>query len=159
MAPLDASLWNDFLAGNDGANKLDGGDGKDTLSGGLGADNIIGGLGIDLLSGGGGADTFRFAAGDLDLSISYATAERITDFNHAESDRINLSAIDAVAGGADNAFAFIGSAAFSGVAGQLRAQVINGSTFVSGDTNGDSVADFYLKLDGAPVLVAGDFVL
>ena len=58
----------------------------------------------------------------------------------------DMSVIDANTGLAgDQAFAFIGAAAFSGVAGQLRAQVGGGATVVSGDLNGDSAADFAIN--------------
>jgi hypothetical protein len=50
-----------------------------------------------------------------------ANADRITDFSHAQGDRIDLAGIDArftVAG--DQAFSFIGTGLYTGVAGQLR---------------------------------------
>ena len=59
----------------------------------------------------------------------------------------------------DQAFTFIGSAAFGNHAGELRAVVTTLNTYVYGDTNGDGVADLAIRLDGAPVLVQGDFLL
>ncbi len=50
-----------------------------------------------------------------------ANADRIIDFSHAQGDRVDLARIDArftVAG--NQAFSFIGTAAFTGVAGQLH---------------------------------------
>ncbi|TXI04819.1 MAG: hypothetical protein E6Q73_02720, partial [Pseudorhodobacter sp.] len=85
------------------------------LTGGAGADRLTGGRGGDALTGGAGADRFVFAS----LADSgFAGFDQITDFTHL-SDRIDLSAIDARAGGANNAFSFIGGAAVS-AKGQLR---------------------------------------
>lgn len=156
------------ITGNDAANVLDGGGGNDVLEGHKGDDTLIGGAGNDTLygdagkdtlTGGTGADTFVFAPGSF-YGTQVINADRITDFSHAEGDRIDLMAIDANAGLAgDQAFAFIGDAAFSHVAGELRAVVSDGFTLVEGDTNGDGKYDFVIALTGAPVLAAGDFVL
>jgi hypothetical protein len=35
----------------------------------------------------------------------------------------------------------------------------SGHTILAGDVNGDSVADFEIQLNGAPVLVSGDLLL
>ena len=57
-----------------------------------------------------------------------ADADRITDFSHAQADRIDLSAIDASTGAAgDQAFSFIGAGLYTGVAGQLRFSVVGAS--------------------------------
>ena len=89
-----------------------------------------------------------------------ANADRITDFSHAQGDRIDLAAIDANAGVAgDQAFSFIGSGLYTGVAGQLRYAVAGSTTTIAGDLNGDSVSDFHIVLTGAIGLVAADFVL
>ena len=139
---------NDSLAGGNGADLLDGGDGNDTLEGGDGKDVLSGGAGDDVLTGGGDRDFFVFA--------ETGGADRIMDFQRGP-DRVDLSAIDAVSGGADNPFAWIGAAAFSGVAGQLRAYSSAGMHFVAGDVNGDSVADFTIRTN--ILLVNNDFVL
>ena len=87
-------------------------------------------------------------------------ADVITDFNQAEGDVIDLSGIDAIAGGTDDAFAFLGTGAFTGTAGELRYFVYNGNTFVEGDVDGDGAADFMIALQSdAPIdLTAADFV-
>ena len=73
----------------------------------------------------------------------------ITDFDG--NDRIDLSAIDARSGTAGNqAFTFLGTSAFTGTAGQLHYSQVGGNTLVSGDTNGDQVADFAVQLSGVP---------
>lgn len=166
---------NDRLFGEAGSDRLEGGNGADLLYGGAdndgvlgdagndtlygeaGIDTLIGGTGADQLFGGLGADTFLFQTGDTGTTI--ATADRIRDFAQAQGDRIDLAAIDAVTGGTDNAFNFIGTAAFGNVAGQLRYEVVSGETRITGDINGDGVADFLIRIDGVHALGAGDFVL
>jgi serralysin len=151
----------DLLIGDGGANVLDGGNGADQLSGGGGADVLIGGGGRDMLEGGDGGDVFRFAAiGDL-AGTSATTADVILDFNRAQGDRIDLSGIDAVkqTSAVNEAFSWIGSAAFSKVAGQLRYEVINGVGLVSGDIDGNGTADFAIRIEKAPPLAALDVIL
>lgn len=55
--------YDDTLAGDAGANRLDGGSGDDALAGGGGNDTLAGGTGIDTLTGGAGSDLFVFVAG------------------------------------------------------------------------------------------------
>lgn len=150
----------DFLYGAEDDDVLLGGSGNDTLYGGDGSDDLTGGAGLDMLIGGNGADDFIFADGDV--GSSRATADRILDWSRAQGDRIDLSGIDAIAGGADDAFSFIGVAAFSGVAGQLRYASFdssNTSTVIEGDTDGDGIADFVIRVDGNFNFNAGDFLL
>lgn len=144
----------DRLAGLAGDDRLSGGDGADSLSGGDGADRLWGGAGADRLTGGRDADRFIFARSD------HAMGDRITDFSHAQGDRIDLSVIDAnrLTGAAD-AFRFIGSAAFSHRAGELRVQQADGQTLITADTNGDARSDFTIVLNGLHSLTAADFVL
>ena len=81
------------------------------------------------------------------------TLIRFSDFNSGQGDKIDLSAIDADAGTAgDQAFTFIGSGVFTGVAGQLHFDL----NFVEGDVNGDAVADFRIGV-AQPTLAATDF--
>jgi Ca2+-binding RTX toxin-like protein len=147
---LSGSQGSDSLYGNAGANILQGWNGNDLL---------VGRAGKDTLTGAAGADRFTFAA--LGDSVIGANADRITDFSHAQGDRIDLAAIDArttVAG--DQAFSFIGAGLFTGVAGQLRfAFTSPGITTVAGDINGDKVSDFHITLTGTIHLVTADFVL
>jgi serralysin len=135
---------NDTLTGNEAANTLDGAGGNDVLAGGDGGDTLIGGAGTDTLSGGGGADTFRFAAGDSAIGSG---RDRITDF---DGDLIDLSGIGATR--------FIDGAAFSGLAGQVRAVTFAGSTIVEADTNGDRLTDFQLEIAGSVPLTVDTFV-
>ncbi|HEY9346300.1 MAG TPA: M10 family metallopeptidase C-terminal domain-containing protein, partial [Inquilinus sp.] len=146
---VSGSQGNDSLFGNSGANVLQGWNGNDAL---------IGGAGKDTLTGGAGADRYYFTA--LADSVVGANADRIIDFSHAQGDRVDLAGIDArftVAG--NQAFSFIGTAAFTGVAGQLHYWHDAGRTIVSGDVNGNRTADFNIVLTGTIALIAGDFVL
>lgn len=143
------SKFADAIRGDDGSNELFGNAGDDVLRGGGGQDLVVGNA---------GADQFVFVDGEVSDKI--ATADLIGDFSHGEGDKINLRGIDAstaVAG--DQAFAFVGTAAFSGVAGELRYEVHGGETLLMGDVDGDKVADGYIRVDTSQPLVTSDFLL
>jgi Ca2+-binding RTX toxin-like protein len=146
------------IRGNEAANTLSGLAGNDTLYGNGGNDTLIGGAGTDHMTGGAGNDTFVFATGDFGGATT-TSADEIVDFTGGQ-DKIDLSQVDAnsLAGG-DQAFAFIGTAAFSNTAGELRYEQISGATYLTGDTNGDGIADFMIKVDGLHAMVATDFGL
>jgi len=147
-----------FLVGFGGDDVLRGESGNDTLVGGDGADLIIGGIGKDTLQGGAGADIFQLFAGDT--RPGRTNADIVSDFRQAEGDRINLFQIDAIEGTSVNdRFTFIGTAAFGGVAGELRFVQDGGNTYVSGDTNGDSVVDLTITVTGLVTFISTDFVL
>jgi hypothetical protein len=61
----------------------------------------------------------------------------------------------------DQAFTFIGAAAFSNTAGQLRATQQGGSWLIEGDTNGDGVADLSILVTrtGGTGFASADFLL
>lgn len=146
------------LTGNSGANKLYGLGGNDTLIGGAGNDLLQGGAGRDVMTGGDGKDSFVFATGDFGGATPIG-ADEITDFTHGQ-DHIRLNLVDAnttVSG--DQAFTWLGTGAFDGHAGELRYDQIGGNTYVSGDTNGDGIADFMIMVDGLHALVSNDFAL
>lgn len=148
------SFFADVLRGSNAANRLIGDAGDDELSGRGGDDILSGGTGADRLEGGHGADLFVF--GEVD-----AGRDTIADFNAAAGDRIDLSAIDAVPDTTfeDDGFQFVGSAAFTGTAGELRAAAAAGGWEVSGDVDGDGVADFTILVASPAPLAAADFVL
>jgi len=132
---------------------------NDKLIGDIGNDTLIGGLGLDTLTGGLGSDTFKFANVN-ETGIDVKTRDTITDFKQSEGDKIDLSAIDANSTLADNqAFTFIGSAAFSktDATGQLRFDAV--SHILYGNTNADNKPELSIKLSGVTDLVAADFVL
>jgi serralysin len=146
---------NDSITGNFAANILSGGGGSDTIGGGSGNDRLIGGSGGDIFVFGGPGDSHDYA---LRSDGKKLIPDMLTDFVSG-SDRIDVSGIDAVAGTAGNdAFTFIGAGAFTGVAGQLRAQVVGSQVHILGDTNGDMRADFHIIASGTQILVT-DFVL
>ena len=159
---LNGGDGNDYIAGDapfsDGSNDtLNGGAGDDTLIGWAGSDSLHGDAGADTLDGSGGSDTLTGGAGS-DTFVFWmpdsvpGAYDSIVDFTSgtgSEDDKLDLQWIDAntlVAN--DQAFNYIGTAAFSGTAGQLR--VVYGkdgtSCHVLGDTNGDGVADFEVAI-------------
>ena len=136
---------------------IDGLDGNDKLIGGKTSDTLNGGGGKDASSGGKGNDTFVFT----DASDSVASTKNrdvIADFGLGK-DKIDISAIDAVEGGGDDRFDFIGAAKFSGSQGELRFAASSKFTLVEADIDGDGKADFQIQLDGHHSLATGDFVL
>jgi Ca2+-binding RTX toxin-like protein len=149
--------------GNSLANVLTGAAANDTLSGLAGNDQLRGHAGSDILIGGAGADTLTGGSGQDLFRLLASTdsgrgpnADTIADFNRAEGDRIDLSAVDVnTATGTDDAFSFIGTAAFSGVAGQLRFA----DGLLAADLNGDRISDFEIRVTGMTSLLAGDFIL
>jgi Ca2+-binding RTX toxin-like protein len=131
-------------AETDGRFNVRGGRGSDTITGGAGADTIWGNLGADTLKGGAGADVFEYRA-----AAESTAASRDTILDFAKGDKINLIGIDADgdAANGNSKFAFIGGAAFSGTAGELRVSQdpnLAHAWLVEGDTDGDRVADFSL---------------
>jgi len=112
-----------------------------TLNGTGAPDLFLLGGGLDTVLGEAGIDLFRFLPSALGPAASNATT--LQDFSRAAGEVIDLSAIDAIAGtAADNPFSFIGTAAFSGAAGQLRWQDQgDGTLLIQGNVNTDTVAD------------------
>lgn len=145
LGDVDLGVGNDIYRGTGTVSgTIWAGEGNDVIVGGAGAEMIAGGAGQDRLTGGAGDDLFAFSA-LTDSGATNATADRITDF--ATGDRIDLTAIDAnTALDSDQAFTFVGTEAFTGVAGELRAQVSGANTILYADVNGDAVADFALVL-------------
>jgi serralysin len=158
---LLGSAYGDNLRGGNTANEITGGSGSDTLygrsgndtlNGSSGLDKLYGQGGMDLLIGGSGADTFIFHGCSESRG---STADTIKDFSRG-SDHIDLRSIDAhTTRLGDQAFTFIGANAFHGKAGELRFA----GQVVSGDVNGDKVADFMIKLAGITALSKSDLYL
>lgn len=147
---VTGSVNGDTLIGSTGANRISAGRGNDTLVGGRGADDLFGGL---------GRDTFQYAAA-TDSGTTSATRDTIYDFSQTENDRIRLISIDANTDRDGNQdFSFIGQAAFTGRAGQLRYEKAASDTYIYGDRDGNGKADFSIHLDDAITLARADFVL
>ncbi|WP_201859828.1 M10 family metallopeptidase C-terminal domain-containing protein [Microvirga soli] len=158
---LAGGSGSDSLYGRGGSDRLDGASGNDNLEGGAGADilygcsgrdTLYGGSGVDVLSGGTGADVFVFKSRG---ESAPGARDIIQDFVSG-TDKIHLRSIDAdtkVSG--NQAFSFIGSNAFTHKAGQLK---FHGGV-LSGDVNGDAVADFQIRLSKVLSLKSADFYL
>lgn len=125
-----------------------GGGGDDRIFAGNFNDSIWGGLGRDVLAGRGGGDRYDFDA-LADSAPDRVHADVIRGFDERSGDIIILSDIDAdtLADG-DQAFAFVGTAAFSGSAGELRCDLIRGGAVLYADVDGDAVSDFALVVRG-----------
>ena len=146
----------DTFSGLGGNDTIRGNGGDDVLDGGADDDLLVGGSGADVLTGGSGADNFRIGYFE---SGTGSGADRITDFAPG-TDIVDVSGWDANTGvGGDQAFSFIGGAAFSGTAGELRTFFDGTDTWVQGDINGDAAADFEIRFDGSVTLAGSDFVL
>lgn len=142
-------VGNDSLLGEQGDDLLAGGDGNDVLVAGLGADRLYGGAGAD-----------RFVFQTAPSSTSALTGrDTVFDFHHIEADHIDLRGMDAVPGGTDQAFTFIGTAAFDHRLGLVHYATSGNDVIVSGDLNGDLTADFAILVKNVTLLVVGDFFL
>jgi Ca2+-binding RTX toxin-like protein len=140
-----------------GIAEIDAYSGNDTVVGWTSDDVIVGADGADLMSGGVGADVFLYWwEGD---SPAGSGRDIITDFTPGV-DNVDLSYIDAKSTISGNqAFTYIGTAAFGSVAGELRYVNSGGATIVMADRDGDGTADFEIELTGTLTLSSADFML
>jgi len=147
---INGNAGNDYIDGQDGNDLLLGGDGNDGVVGGNGADTLIGGAGQDKMSGGAGNDRFAWST---TKESPAGGGDAITDFSFG--DILDFQLIDArVSTGGNQAFTWIGSAAFSGE-GQLRFQGGSGGVFIQGNTSGLTGAELEVFLAGVPATFAG----
>lgn len=145
----------DTISGGLGNDSVDGGMGTDTLFGDDGNDTIIGGLGRDTMTGGTGNDVFLYKV-MAETGVAGA-ADVIQDFKHL-TDKIDLHLLDAnVNTIGDQAFKFIGAAAFSSTAGELRWDAATHT--LSGDVDGNGIADFAIVLTTTNTVTGVDFIL
>ena len=103
-----------------------------------------------MLTGGASGDRFVFSTA-ADSAIGFD--DTISDFHHAEKDRIDLGGVYS------GTFSFIGSGGFTGHAGELGFSAYDSGILVAGDIDGDGHADFEIKLIGIAAIEAGDFFL
>jgi Ca2+-binding RTX toxin-like protein len=149
---LFGSIGDDILRGGYGNDTLAGGVGEDIIGGDWGVDVLSGGLGRDDLTGGAGADVFRFRSGE-EIGIG-SSQDLILDFDHR--DIVDLRGIDAdETTGANESFRFVWAREFSGTPGDLR--FASGS--LSGDVDGDRVADFALGVEDVAGIFGSDLML
>lgn len=146
--------------GNKLDNELTGNAGKNVLSGGKGDDMLDGQGGADRLMGGLGADHFVFGNDALDGST-----DTIADFSHTEGDVISIDrgVFDALDG-----VRALGNATFLAGDGATEAVTDNqhiiydtatGALYYDVDGQGGDDAVRFATLNGAPALVAADFLL
>lgn len=128
----------DTITGSSNGESIYGLSGDDVINGGDGDDILIGNGGMDTLTGGNGNDTFQY----YEYSFDNAMADTITDF--AIGDRIEMQQGDI--NGTFLVPIFIGTAAFSGVSGEMRYEKTGGQTLIHLDISGDSTADQTLTL-------------
>ncbi|TAN70813.1 MAG: hypothetical protein EPN17_04030 [Methylobacter sp.] len=131
------------------------------LTGNTGANILSGGIGVDTLTGGFGADQFTFNT-EAETGIAAGTRDILVDFSHSQSDKINLSAIDAnTAFTGNNAFSAptVGGT-FSGVFANPGELYFDKTTHILyGNNDADKAADFSILVTGVTSLAAADFVL
>jgi Ca2+-binding RTX toxin-like protein len=146
----------DWIFGGDGDDVLSGGHGIDTLQGQDGDDRLLGGTSRDYLNGGDGDDTFQFKS-IADSRPGSSTRDQLQDFRPGD-DLIDLHLIDANATKSGNqAFVFIGAAAFTDTPGQLRYD--SHTHLLQGDTTGDGAADFEVNLTNKALIGIDDLIL
>ena len=151
---LNGGAGDDLIVGAAGPDRLTGGAGDDVLSAGAGHDHLVGGAGRDALTGGAGRDVFRFDDGHTPAGA----ADRILDFDPLR-DTIDLGPVDAIVGGSDSSFVWIGAGRFSGEAGELRYAVAGDELRLRGDTDGDGQADLVILASHLDSLAADHFLL
>lgn len=153
----------DDIFGDDGNDTLYGMDGIDFIDGYVGNDLICGGLGADTLWGDSGADTFVWysaAEAEYDLANLGCLTDHICDFNHAEGDVMNLSAIDANKPlDGNQAFTFIGSLPFSGNPGEINYFYDGGDTYIQLQTDTSPEVEGMIRLVGIHTPEASWFIL
>ncbi len=119
-----------------------------------------GGAGVDFYNAGGGSDRIVFnSVAEIGKGKTASTRETVAHFDSG-SHVLDFKAVDANGAGAGNGtFVFVGTDAFSGVAGELRYEVVNGPgvtgdrILIEGDVTGDAVADFRIQLTNFQTLV------
>ncbi|RVU16135.1 beta strand repeat-containing protein [Methylobacterium oryzihabitans] len=135
------------LTGNEFANEIIGGRYNDRLNGRGGADTLTGGYGVD---------TFVF-----DTALVTGGIDHITDFVSG-SDKVELSSgvFAALPKGALNAAAFKDlSAGPVDASDRILYDRASGGLFYDADGSGAGARTQFAILDGAPALVAGDFLV
>ena len=145
------------ISGGGAGDMIRGGGGRDIISGNGGADQILGGGGADILRGGRHNDTFYYVnVADSGPNLR----DTITGFTH-NSDRIDLSGIDAIKGRFDNVFTYQGVTDHFTAAGQIRLAQSGGDTLLhlSIDADRQSEAVIVLQNVTATTLSELDFVL
>jgi Ca2+-binding RTX toxin-like protein len=147
---LTGSIHADDLWGDRNANALNGKDGNDSLKGYGGADT---------LAGGAGGDKFIWMS-TAETGVTVPTMDLISDFNFAQGDRISLTGVDANALASGNqAFRFIGQAAFTGAPGEINFVHVGNETIIQMQTGVDVDIEGGIRLAGLLTPEASWFLL
>ena len=157
---VTGSKFNDILQAGESSATLIGNAGNDILKGlasSPASDSLNGGAGVDTLSGRGGSDHFVYSS-TSDSQLGVGNRDVVTDFSHVQGDKLDLAAIDAKAGGGNDAFTFIGDKGFT-AAGQVRFVAEGDHTLVEVNTSGTGGAEMQVELKGLVNLQANDFIL
>ena len=117
------------------------------------------GGGLDTVAGLAGLDRFIYRPAALGPAATNATT--LSDFSPAAGEKLDLSQIDAIAGGTDDAFSFlpVAGAPFTNVAGQLRWDDLGAQRGIQGDVDGNGVADLTIRVSTPGPVDATWFVL
>jgi serralysin len=140
---IDGGAGDDNVQGRIGNDTVLGGTGNDYVDGGQGNDYLVGGEGQDSYRGGTGADVFAFVS-ILDSAVGQER-DIVPRMKKWEGNLVDVSAIDAVASGADDAFDYLWKKDFTGTAGELRFS----NYVLQADIDGDKVADFEVWIAAA----------
>jgi serralysin len=93
-------------------------------------------------------------------ALPAATADIIVDFDRPEGDELNLGGIDAdITAAGDQAFTFIGTAAFSGTPGEIRYYHAGGYTYIEMQIGTAVDVEGVIRLNGIHKPEASWFVL
>jgi len=137
-----------------GAEVITGGTGDDHIAVGAatGVCTITGGLGADVLTAGTGNDHFQMAASDSVVGA----ADTIVDFDAAHD-----AFVFSLGSGGPTSINYIGTADFSGTAGEIRLEDLGGGVaLLHIDLDGDTSADMQITLQNATgTLGASNFLL
>jgi serralysin len=158
LADIDGNSGSRFARGNIANALLFQGNTNSAIEnaiGGSGNNTIIANQVANNLTGNGGNDIFKW------MSTSHAgtggLADTVLDFVRG-TDKIDFTNLDANTGvPGQQDFAFIGTGAFSGSAGQVRYDVTGGSAHIFADADGNGVADMEIVLTNITTLAASDF--
>jgi Ca2+-binding RTX toxin-like protein len=165
---IRGSTLANVISGNGGNDLIEASSGNDTLQGDAGNDTLDGGAGKDTHIGGSGNDTFDFdAVSDSPAGVNCDVLQAGGGGNAFDvpganaGDIINLVTIDAITGGANDAFTFGGT----GV-GTIHCVDSGTTTLVLGNVSGgagDVTAEFQINIEDGATLAAAytalDFAL
>lgn len=148
----EGGLGDDHIIGNAENNRLLGLDGNDVIEGYLGADTLTGGPGVDVFVYSSSGDSPDFGR---DTITDFTTADDLISLKQLRANLSNeASALNAFLNN-DFAFQFVGGAAYSGRAGEVRFSP--GALEI--DLNGDSVTDMAINLPGVTSFFAANLIL